>query len=538
MKLRKLAAAAAAVAIAASAFTVQGFAAGNKMELLTVPLSEIDGATGIGAMYWDDLYRFYTEEDDLCKGFISITDDNLDSWRESGEFSYNEVTADGIDLSNSITVFGSCPQIAYKDEDGNYIKRLAYSFNGTDELTVKYESEEWFLNRDDGYMVSCNSKMGGAIYEVIVTAPDGKEKTVQIDEECYRLEAIESRFSDKYVAYIEIPGAMTEGTDSEFDNGEYWSCEITIKLIDKNGNFVSLEPIDAIYFYWLNDGVFWYNQEGALYEAAGAKIDFDKAELVSVPMVRFGTAIPTLEVYGDVAIAKTFEGYYLHNLKSGSSEYRIGGSYQSMSTGDNGKKFLVQTQDGKWGFLNSKGKLLATFDDAGSFIGDYAPVVENGKAYLVDRSMNRVSEKIDADGVSTIGADLFFVTIDDEYYLMTYVPSESDAEEPADDNTDVDVEEPDDNVDVEEPGESVDVEEPDESVDVEEPDESVDVILDESTDSESTPADNADADANTDNADAADTTPDNPKTGTGSIALVSATLVCAAGAMLLSRKRR
>lgn len=521
MKLRKIAAAAAAAAIAASAFSVQGFAAGKKMELLTAPLSEIDGATDLLSMSFENFYSY--GNDDALIGFISITDENIDSWRESGEFSYNEVKADGIDLSNKdVTIFTDSPQIAYRDENGNFTKRLAYSFNGTDEMALTHESDEWFFTRNDGYSISRNINEDGYLSDVIVTAPDSTQNTAHLDVESWFFGIIQDELSEKYVAYCISQGETTYKVDPEYtrytEDGDYAVSETIISLIDKKGEITELCVDSVVSMTTLNDGVIWYIKDGAFYEWCGIKIDFDKAELVTVPTVMFGKQVPTLDVYGDVAIAKIYEGYFLHNLKSGFSEEKE--FYQDMSTGDNGKKFLVQTQDGKWGYLNSKGKLLATFDGAGWFIGDYAPVVENGKAYLIDRSMNRVSEKIDAEGVCTLGANLFRVTIDGEYYLMTYVPDESADEEPIDDNTDVDVEEPDDNTDVEEP------------------DDNTDVILDESTDSESTPAESADAGENTDNTDAADTAVENPNTGAGSIAAIGAVLISAAGALVLSRKHR
>lgn len=90
-----------------------------------------------------------------------------------------------------------------------------------------------------------------------------------------------------------------------------------------------------------------------------------------------------------------------------------------MSTED-GKIYLVKNAKGERGYINRKGKELAFFEYAGSFIGDYAPVVKNGKAYLIDRNMKQVSEKIDADSVSTLGEGLFRVTKGDKVMLMTY----------------------------------------------------------------------------------------------------------------------
>ena len=100
-------------------------------------------------------------------------------------------------------------------------------------------------------------------------------------------------------------------------------------------------------------------------------------------------------------------------------------TYKYISSED-GEIYLVQTQDDKWGYMNSDGELLATYDDAGSFIGKYAPVVKDGKAFLVNRNLKRVSEKIDADGVRICDKGLYVVELDGEYYFMTYADDVSD----------------------------------------------------------------------------------------------------------------
>lgn len=120
-------------------------------------------------------------------------------------------------------------------------------------------------------------------------------------------------------------------------------------------------------------------------------------------------------------------------------------TYKDMSTTD-GKIYLVQTEDDKWGFIDADGKELGIFDEAGAFTGKYAPVVKNGKAYLVDRNMNRVSDKIDADSVRSLpySSDMFVLTKDGEDYLATFAAdsSETDTSEPTSEPTDEPTDEP------------------------------------------------------------------------------------------------
>ena len=86
--------------------------------------------------------------------------------------------------------------------------------------------------------------------------------------------------------------------------------------------------------------------------------------------------------------------------------------------------FSVMSSNGKCGFMNIKGKVLASFDDAGSFFGSgkYAPVIKSGKIYLVDSNMKQVSKTIKADDKSivyTLGDEIFMYTYNDKLYFMT-----------------------------------------------------------------------------------------------------------------------
>ena len=99
--------------------------------------------------------------------------------------------------------------------------------------------------------------------------------------------------------------------------------------------------------------------------------------------------------------------------------------YEYMYTEDNGNTYLMQASNGKWGYLNSKGKKLGSFDFASVFSGNgkYAPVINNGKMYLIDKKMKRASTTVAVDNntvVYTYGEELFLYIEGDTQYLMTY----------------------------------------------------------------------------------------------------------------------
>ena len=70
--------------------------------------------------------------------------------------------------------------------------------------------------------------------------------------------------------------------------------------------------------------------------------------------------------------------------------------------------WLVQSGE-EWGYIDHDGKEVARFEDASGFYQHYAPVIENGTAYLVNESFEKVQELGEADSVNTYG-ELFAVT--------------------------------------------------------------------------------------------------------------------------------
>ena len=128
--------------------------------------------------------------------------------------------------------------------------------------------------------------------------------------------------------------------------------------------------------------------------------------------------------YSNVSIAKYKSktddtlAYCLVDLSSKDVKF-LSSNYKEMFTAD-GKIYLVKTYDDMWGYINADGKFLGAFDDAGKFNGKYAPVIKNGKAYLIDRNLKCVSEKISATSVRTLDDGLYYVENGSKMYLMTY----------------------------------------------------------------------------------------------------------------------
>ena len=74
-------------------------------------------------------------------------------------------------------------------------------------------------------------------------------------------------------------------------------------------------------------------------------------------------------------------------------------------------------QDGeRWGYIDHDGQEAAMFEDAAAFYHGYALVREEGTAYLIDETFEKLQELGEADSVSTIG-ELFVVTRGDTKYF-------------------------------------------------------------------------------------------------------------------------
>lgn len=65
---------------------------------------------------------------------------------------------------------------------------------------------------------------------------------------------------------------------------------------------------------------------------------------------------------------------------------------------------VMLVEDGEnWGYINSRGEVLAMYDDASDFKNGHALIIKDGKACLIDTNLNVVEEIGEADGVSVYG---------------------------------------------------------------------------------------------------------------------------------------
>ncbi len=509
MNVKKVLAASAAIAVCAG-LSMPAYAASGKMKLYTQPMSELY-ANG-GHSNWrhnGDLYGFGTENG--IEKFISVTEKDVKNWRSTGEFSYSDVTVNGDVDWNNLAMYYNTQELFNKADDGSATAIYPFDFNGTDEITIRdtsFERTGWMWVNDDGYIVNVwytiikddgnNFTNDSFTYEQV--SPDGEYNSVT--EKCSWWAGLWSINDEKYNAFFLFTG---EPQHVELDGIELeWDDDIKLVGITKDcteeeiysgtpENFGMSEAGKGYVQFWTVNAPYGTRYHLFLTET-GEMMDFS----LEGSGLEDSGEMKISEVHGDRFVANTEEGSVLMQIsdEAGYNDLHavttLSDTYKDISSED-GEIYLVQTKDDKWGYMNSDGELLATYDDAGSFIGKYAPVVKDGKAFLINRNFKRVSEKIDADSVSSMDKGLYMIELNGEYSFMTYGDVVSDA---ADD-------EPDDTSTPAEPSEPTDA-------------------------------------AGTTNAAPAvkDDSKANPDTGAGSCAVVVGLTAAAGGVLLLSRKRR
>lgn len=507
MKMKRILAASAALAVCAG-LSMPAYAASGKLKLYTQPISELGINGGDGLWHRGDLYGIGTS--DGIEKLISITGKDAKKWRSIGDFSYSDVTVNGDVDWNNLGLYSDTNELFNWADDGSSTAIYPFDFNGTDEITIRntsFDRNGWMYVTDDGYILNINDgtikgDCRGFTYEQV--DPDGEFDFAMTN--CSWWAGNFGTCDEKYNAYFLYGGEphhidQVDGIEVDWD-------EYDIKLVGITKDCTEEEIYSGTSMYFGLSGCgkgyvqFWtqYAPKGAEYHlfltGTGETIDFSLDDSGNMTIS---------EMHGDKFVASWDTGLALMQISNEAGDNglyavtTLSDTYKDISSED-GEIYLVQTQDDKWGYINSDGELLATYDDAGSFIGKYAPVVKDGKAFLINRNFKRVSEMIDADGVRSCDKGLYVIELDGEYSFMTYADGASDVsgDEQGDTST---------------PVEST-----------AEPSEPADTV--ETTDT--APAVNDNTDENK----------ANPDTGAASCAVVVGLTAVAGGVLLMSRKHR
>ncbi len=480
MKFKKFLSVFLAAVMLVSTLSLSAFAAEKKTEftLVKTPLSDVYGEDPDSLVFMDNglCYSYATNN------FYCFSDSALNDWRDGKKLKAETFKPD---LPNENLEFLSyCPNdkgwylmFASMNGEGEYIKYYVYSLN-TEEKTITrtFESEVQTYVLSNGYVVQQN--LNGSKLELTFTSPDGKTSSfttndMETDENAWKVIPVEGE-NCVYLYYHETEDTIkNEGGDILYRthllkigiNGkaeDMMDKYHPAKTFAVNGDTLSSKPVaNYDYCYWsylrgAGEGYFAFEfgidgpscfelvntkkkTVGSLSEVLNQQFrdneNMDDSEYVNYNIWDLG-----LQMYGTKVIAtygpnnpvdeghpmSKYETIYalldVDDTKSKHPVYKvISDYYKFMFSEDGGKTYYVGTFDGKRGFLNSKGKVLKIFDAAGTFIGDYAPVLEGGEGYLVDRSMNKVSDTISGViGMFTTADNLFIFNTENGPYLVSY----------------------------------------------------------------------------------------------------------------------
>lgn len=428
MKSKRILAASAAFAVAAMGLSVQAGAAG-KLELLVEPMSTVDGAKmantnrPVGGERAASPMFYWNDDVDGIDGLFDITASDVKKWRSTGKFTYTPVDCNFIDFDDyQVDYYYDSPKLVNINDGG----RIAYKYDGSGSIENVKTSKNWFHSTYDGWTIEVEeldenetsvtatyygdgqdaqitkkfTHDGSGIY-VLGTQNEEYLAYIRYCTNSYPDEKYANQNIQRYINDFVIEGLTREGELVEIYSGSHHGASVT-----EGSNFLHYSTIDAPYAP--KDYVYLTETD----ETKTIYWDDNRPNTVKIHEVNDNVAVVEAKDPDENSI-----GFMLIPLDS---EFSVDfDTYKYIGSVD-GKIYLVQTSDDKWGYINSDGELLATYDDAGDFMGKYAPVIKDGKAFLINRDFKRVSEKIDAEGVVTLDKGLYRVTINNEEYFMTY----------------------------------------------------------------------------------------------------------------------
>ncbi len=532
MSIKKRIMSAALTAAMVASLPTAAYASGEKLELV------VDTETPCEVCEYDGENKYLYDNEDGDRLLISITEDDIADFAKSGELSYTEIAnlnelfecGEGESAGYFTDyLFNNGYAVLFKRNSEDVISNRYCVYYDGSELSVIDEFENYCGVSANGYVANLVKNSDGTT--INITAPDGTVKSLNYGADW----AFYSAFygDSENIIFVTVDSSTFIG---QSDWGALSEYKMTMHIINENGKVRDV-PVElngknyGIGSRNVGENFMFYKISFKL--AVTPKVciyltDNDETlQLSSFPDSKTGIVVDG-KIYNDILIA-TFTPYgedteEVSALIDISQEGKqISEGYSRMYTAD-GEIYLAEKADGTWGYLNNKGKELAFFDDASDFIGDYAPVIKDGKAYLIDRNMNIVSDGVEADGVSTIGENLYTIRKGEERYLMTFKLNDSAAtDEPVADEPIADEPVADEPIADEPVADEPIADEP---------------IADEPVADEPV-ADEPAADTPVVDTDVAvDTGKDNPDTGAEGIAAIAAIGITAIGAALLSKKKK
>lgn len=432
--------AAATALSAATAFSCAGYAEDGLMRVISVPFESIEGAADLvisGGGYFSCHEEVGGEETAL----VYISDEDIDNWRQTGEFTYNKVVSD---LGNEAAVtsggFWHGDKALVYDPGTNTSYLAELSEDGTTLVTLK-EDDGWYFANAQGYCIYVSRENNTIYYSI--EKPDGSTvggEASGVPDENNAIARIMECYNGDFIFLCTI-SENSEQTD------DGWVYTYGVYGVDENAAATKLAEVENVVSIDLrNDCDYIQNENFTLTDGTVTSLYVDMSGRPII--VDASTVVPEVpgyalnrvySIFGD-SVALEYIGedendlcYVLCGIGEDGSFTPLNDSvytflqlmnsycYTMGEFADNTEPLLF-SRDGIWGYVSKNGGEIATFDDAASFLdSEYTPVYQDGSFYLIDKQMNRVSEDIDCEYANSMSSELFIITKDGVNYLATYV---------------------------------------------------------------------------------------------------------------------
>ncbi len=407
MKLKRTAAAVLAAITAVSAASVCAFAEENKVEIATLDLADIHNGMTNFISISDGFCVYYTDNSKTVRGIFRIEKNN------KGDLTYTDVETD-VDFSKNLI-------LGRGDNDGEYFTLAETNDDGvitnehimlldkeTDKASTVYTvAHSGSYTTNDGYSF--------AVFNGVLSLfkPDGTE--VKIKD--YTIAHVNNGTNDKYVAYV------SASKDGNTEDCRVYGVDRDGKLTEiypKGGSDVSVLACDG------NQAFLRCGVQNPSFYVADLKTGAVSEDLKLGDLgIRVNDMNNGLLIYGGNRDVNGF----IYDTKT--QKFVNTDGITNIYTLDDGKTYLVVNEDDKFGYLDENGKQIGEwYDSAGEFIGGFAPVVKDGKCYIIDRNFNRVSDMVDGWYVGTYDDGLAIFGTDNGDIFLTYTQI---APEPAED---------------------------------------------------------------------------------------------------------
>lgn len=457
MKIRKTAAFVVSAFIALNSVSI--FADAEEREeyaLISAPISEISDVKSLESIGGG--YYICYDEDGTAFKIVYIGSDEISEWRETGELAWKDVEC-GFDLknyyfcsphpSNEGNFFG----IALNgDRYGGGYTEYYYCESSGDHTRITAEPfDHWACVRPDGYVFAV---LGGVSYF-------GKGTELSKIDMGYTSGAGQfALLSGEYIGgmfYWTDPKATVKD-ESPYDDEKF--CYATLRLADKNGNVTEVystpEPNEDNYCSYVSwdsiahNGSALHWRENYMKDGVETQLQkiycFQSGELLTFPYntnLRDGRNAWYIELEDGVFNGRAIMNVTLHDsntytyalVDTETGEF-VSDIYLSLSTRD-GEHYLAKDENGRT-LIDGNGNSLCDFDDVTEFYGGFAMACENGKGFLINGNMEKISDAIPAESAYMgENENIFISSRGGEYYFVTYVKNGADTKNPATGNTGV-----------------------------------------------------------------------------------------------------